>query len=154
MNRIKVTMVWLSTNQKVCTAGIAFSLISTPVVYLGIIKVCLRNQFDNEAGMVMFMLYNAPFWFVLMFIAGEELYRRAVTRQFTRVTPIYMIMAGSTFIAVIGIIISPVGPGLFTRSALLFIAANLALGTISGFIVDRLFRKACNIGQSGKKESR
>lgn len=129
------------------TLGIALTLGITPVLYYGFLTVFLRGQFSDEASGTMFLLYNIPFWVLLMFIIGVELFRRAITRQFTKIAPIYMVMIGSIFIAIIGIVICPVGPKLLSSGTLVFIATNLLLGTIAGLIIDRLFVKACKNGR-------
>lgn len=119
-------------------------LVTTPLLYSGIISFLLKQQFDNETNKLVFLLYNTPFWFLLMFIAGVELYRRAITRQFTAIAPAYMLMMGSALVGFTGIVICPVGPELFSSGGLILISTNLVLGYFSGLSIDWSFQKICN----------
>jgi len=133
-----------SINQFQYKLGIFIILLITPLLYSGIISFLLQNLFNDETNRVMFLLYNTPFWFLLMFISGVELYRRAITRQFTLIAPVYMLMMGSVVIGITGIIICPVGPVLLSSDALVLISANIALGAVAGLVISKLFNNVCN----------
>ena len=118
-------------------------LLATPLLYSGVIAFLLIHLFQDETNMRVFLLYNTPFWFLLMFIAGVELFRRAVTRQFKAIAPAYMLMMGSALIGFTGIVICPVGPALLSSAGLMLILLNLVLGYVSGLMMGGLFQKIC-----------
>ena len=127
-----------------CKLGIFIILLITPLIYSGIVSFLLQNLFNDGANKVMFLLYNTPFWFLLMFITGVELYRRAVTRRFTLIAPVYMLMMGSVVIGVTGIIICPVGPVLLSSDAFILISVNVTLAAVAGLVISKLFNNVCD----------
>jgi len=133
-----------STLDTMYKTSILLILFITPLLYMGIISSFLNNLFDDETDRVMFLLYNTPFWFLLMFITGVELFRRAITRRFTFIAPVYMVMMGSILIGITGIVICPVAPALLSRNALVLITVNVTLGGVVGFVISKLFSNICN----------
>jgi len=128
-------MVKLISYKNAYPISVIITLILTPVLYLVIVNYFLNHLFNNAANTTMFLFYNGPFWFLLMFITGMELYRRTITQHSSGIPFAFLVIAGSMLIAVVGIVISPVGPGLFSQGALVLIATNLLLGTVVGLVV-------------------
>lgn len=137
------------TNSNSYKIAIFLTLVSTPLFYISIISYLLDSLFVDETNRVIFQLYNAPFWFLLMFITGVELYRRAVITPFKLVAPVYMIMMGSVIIGVTGIIICPAGPSLLSSGGSILIATNLSLAAISGGIIKVFFARSATKKYSG-----
>jgi len=133
-----------STLYNMYKIGILLILFITPLLYIGIISSLLNNLFNAEADRVMFLLYNTPFWFLLMFITGVELFRRAITRKFTLIAPVYLVMMGSVVIGITGIVICPVAPALFSSDALVLLAVNVTIGAVLGLVISKLFNNVCD----------
>lgn len=114
--------------------SIAILLCLTPIVYIGFVKYFLRELFHNSQSLFLFLLYNVPFWVVFMMIIGMEIYRRTIIN--TRGLPFYFVIpVVSIFIAVVGIVITPVGPVLISTGALQLIVTNTIIGTMVGIII-------------------
>ena len=133
-----------STLDTIYKRSILLILFITPLFYIGIISSFFNHMFNDESRRVMFLLYNTPFWFLLMFISGVELFRRAITRRFTLIAPVYMLIMGSVVIGITGIVICPAAPAILSSDALVLIAVNVALGAVAGLVINKLFNNVCD----------
>lgn len=89
----------------------------------------------------MFLLYSGPFWFLLIFITGVELYRRRLIGTLQSNQPVYFIMAGGVLVSIVVILISPDGPALISLEAVILIGSSLLVTTVAGLIIRRLINR-------------
>ena len=109
----------------------------TPIAYLAVVKLFLNDLFHNSNDLFLFLLFNVPFWVVLMMITGMEVYRRTVIND-ASILPLYLLLPlVSAGMAVIGISITPVGPSLLSLAGLKSVITNVLLGGIVGLLIHR-----------------
>jgi len=109
--------------------GILMALITAPLFYVAILKLILIGLFDSPAAFNMFVFYNLPLWILLMLLTGMECYRNRVVPRLSQFASFSRLLGGSVVIGILGIVICPTGPALFSSGALSLLVTNFLLGT-------------------------
>lgn len=92
---------------------IALILLLLPCLHLFTVKWGFARFFHTEAELLLFLFYNAPLWLLFIAVFSAEFYRTVVLGS--RGMNLLMTMsAGGALLAITGILLSPVGPGLWS----------------------------------------
>lgn len=121
---------------------ISIILFLIPFLHLEWVEIVLKTGEFDEASMTLFQLYIAPFWFVLVLVAGIELYRLTLNNKLHPNLPMYLMTIGGLMSSILGIAICPVGPALFSQQTLSLIGGGLLITTVSGLLIKLLINQA------------
>ena len=116
-----------------------------PACNFAAIRFGFRSQFQNEAELVLFLLYAAPLWGGFMLMICFELYRQAVMKIIPGRYLVPMMTAGGLVFSSLGILLCPVGPQLWSAAAGELILTSTLICSALGIIIRYLLelRQQC-----------
>jgi hypothetical protein len=119
---------------------LACFMLLVPLCNLGAIRFGFHRIFHDEAELVLFLLYGAPLWVVLILIIVFELYRQVVMKVTLGRNMVSMMALGGLVFSGLWILLCPVGPKLFSVASGELILVSTCICTVLGVGIHQVLR--------------